>query len=105
MKEIHAFQNAIHQASHETSQFMTAHLRSEAHASGWPSHVSGNMGVTYSDKGFEAHTHDAHKEEAHDLEYGTTTMRPTAAVRRFANRTGEADTFLAGRMHKILGEL
>jgi hypothetical protein len=105
MKEIHAFKSALHQASHETTRLMSAQLRTEAKASGWPHHVVRNMGVTYGPNGFEAHVHDAHKAEAEDLEYGTPSQRPTAAVRRFANRTKEAEDFLVGRMSKMLGDL
>ena len=105
MKEIHAFKSALHQATHETSRVMSRQLRAEAHASGWPSHVVRSMKVNYNEGNFEAHVHDAHKSEAHDLEYGTPGTQPSAAVRRYANRTHEAETFLVGRMSKILGEI
>jgi hypothetical protein len=105
MKEIHAFKSALHQASHETSHFMTAHIRAEAHASGWPSEVTRGLHVKYGENGYQAHVHDSHKEIAHNLEYGTPDTQPTAAVRRYANRTHEAETFLVGRMSKILGNL
>jgi hypothetical protein len=105
MKEIQAFHDALTKASHETSAFMTMHLRSEADASGWPSKVVRNMGVTYGKEGFEAHVHNAHENVAKDFEYGTTSMRPTAAVRRFSTRTQEADTFLHGRLSHHLGEI
>ena len=105
MREIHAFTSAIHKASHETTAYMTTQLRREAAASGWPSHVVHNMGVTYGKQGFESHVHDKHSDEAKDLEYGTTSSRPTAAVRRFSNRTHEAQTFLEGRLSKMMENL
>jgi len=105
MKEIQAFHSALQKASHETTKFMTSSLRSEARKSGWPSHVVANMGVTYGDNGFEAHVHDRHIDEAKNLEYGTETSRPTAAVRRFKNRQSESSTFLAGRLSHHLGKL
>jgi hypothetical protein len=105
MKEIHAFKSALTKASHETSHMMSAHLQNEAHASGWPSHVASNLHVSYGKDGFQAHIHDSHKSEAMDLEYGTPSQRPTAAVRRSINRTQEADKFLVGRMSKMLGNL
>jgi hypothetical protein len=105
MKEIQAFHSALKRASHETSQMMSTKLRHEARASGWPSHVVRNMRVSYGEAGFETHVHDAHKAEADNLEYGTTNTQPTAAVRRFANRTDEAETFLHGRLSHHLGEL
>ena len=105
MKEIHAFKSALTQASKDTSRLMTHHLRSEAYAAGWPNHVTRGLKVTHGKDGFEAHIHDNHKEAAMDLEYGTTSQRPTAAIRKSANRTAEADHFLTARLGKILGDL
>ena len=105
MKEIKAFKDALHHASNETAHYMTAHLRSEAHASGWPSHIIRNMHVSHEAGSFDVHVHDDHKNHAHELEYGTPDSRPTAAVRRFSNRTTEAEKFLVGRMSQMLGKL
>ena len=105
MKEIAAFHKALEHASHETSRVMTNHLRAEAHASGWPSHVVRNMKVRYGSEGFETHVHDAHHAAAQDLEYGTPSTQPTAAVRRFSNRTQDAEKFLLGRLSTHLGDI
>jgi hypothetical protein len=105
MKEFDSFHSALEKASHETSRAMTHQLRNEAHASGWPSHVVRKMNVKYGEEGFEAHVHDSHKATAHDHEYGTPDTQPTAAVRRTANRTQEAEKFLLGRINHHLGAL
>ena len=105
MKEIAAFHSALTKASHETSHFMSAHLRSEARASGWPTDVTNRMRVKYGKDGFEAHVHDTHKAAAENLEYGTPDTQPTAAIRRFGNRTQESEKFLLGRLSKHLGDL
>ena len=84
---------------------MTSHLRSEAHASGWPKHIVNNMHVSYGKEGFQANVHESHEAEAKNLEYGTPSSQPTAAVRRFSNRTQEAETFLVGRLSKMIGHL
>lgn len=105
MKEIEAFYSALTKASHETSHFMTAHLRAEAHASGWPTHVTRNLSVKFGEEGFETHVHDAHKADAQNLEYGTPGTEPTAAIRRFGNRTQEAEKFLLGRLSHHVGDL
>jgi hypothetical protein len=99
------FHSALEKASHETSRVMTHQLKLEAHASGWPSHVVRNMSVKYGEEGFQAHVHDSHEGTAHELEYGTTSTQPTAAVRRFSNRTQEAEKFLVGRLNKHVGNL
>jgi hypothetical protein len=102
MKHIHS---AIEAAAKHTSRYMTGQLRKEAKASGWPRHVSGNMGVLYKDNKFEVHVHDKHMAEAHTLEYGTTTSRPTAAIRRASNNTRESEQFFLKTLHKMVGEL
>ena len=99
------FNKAIKSASHETTRFMSAHLRSEAQASGWPSHVSRTLHVTHTNDGFEAHVANKHHAEALDLEYGTPNTQPTAAVRRFKNRQTEAEHFFVGRLEKHFGDL
>ena len=56
-------------------------------------------------KKFEVHVHDNHISEANDLEYGTTSSRPTAAIRRSTNRTQDADAFFMKTLRKVVGEL
>ena len=102
MKQEHVH-SAIHSASVETSRFLSAHLRGEARASGWPDHIVRHMSVSYSGDGFNVHAHNQHHSEIGNLEYGTPGTQPTAAIRRFANRTGEAEQFFAGRVAARLG--
>jgi hypothetical protein len=105
MKEIKAFKDALHKASNDTAHYMTAHLRAEASASGWPDHISRSMKVTHNNGSFDVHTHESLENHVHDLEYGTPDRRPTAAIRRFSNRTAEAESFLVKRVSRMLGDL
>jgi hypothetical protein len=105
MKEIEAFHSALSKASKDASRFMTAQLRNETRANDWPEHVTNSTNVKYGKNGFEAHVHDAHLDEAKNHEYGVPGKAPTAAIRRFSNRTEEAQKFLVGRLSKHLGEL
>jgi hypothetical protein len=102
MKHIHS---AVEHAAKQTSRYMTGQLRREAKASGWPRQVSANMGVIYDNKKFQVHVQDSHLSEANDLEYGTTSSRPTAAIRRSTNRTQDADAFFMKTLRKVVGEL
>jgi hypothetical protein len=63
------------------------------------------MGVIYDNKKVQVHVHDSHISEAYDLEYGTTSSRPTAAIRRSTNRTQDADAFFMKTLRKVVGEL
>jgi len=83
---------------------MSAQLRAEARASGWPHNIVRGLHVRYSPTGgFTTHVHPAHFDEAQDLEFGTPGTRPTYAIRRFSNRMSEAEEFLTGRLLAHLG--
>jgi hypothetical protein len=92
--------SALNQASHETTRLLSAHLRTEARKSGWSDDVVRSMNVTYDKDGFAAHVDARNHVKALDLEYGTPTTQPTAAVRRFSNRTAEAQHFFVNRLFK-----
>jgi len=83
---------------------MSAQLRAEAKASGWPSKIVSGLHVRYtSNDGFTAHVHPSHFADAQDLEYGTPGRRPTYAIRRFSNRLSESEEFLTSRLFARLG--
>lgn len=105
MKEIKAFKDALHKASNDASHYMTAQLRSEAAASGWPKEVTRSMRIVHKDGSFDVHTTKKHKNAVMDLEYGTPESQPTAAIRRYGNRTHQAEEYLVKRMSKIMGEI
>ena len=94
---------SLHKASVETTRLMSAQVRSEARASGWPSHIVRTLHVSHNNGSFAVRSHEDHHAEALNLEYGTPSTQPTAAVRRFANRTSESEKFLLGRTMKHLG--
>ena len=94
---------SLHKASIETTRLMSAQVRSEARASGWPPHIVRTLHVSHKDGAFAVHSHEDHHSEALNLEYGTPSTQPTAAVRRFANRTSESEKFLLGRTMNHLG--
>ena len=101
MKKDHVL-NSIHKASHETSRLVGAHLRSEAKANGWPSHVVSGTSVSYSKNGFVANVNEKHHAEALDYEYGTPSRQPSGAIRHTANRTAESENFLVNRLFQHL---
>jgi hypothetical protein len=83
---------------------MSAQLRAEAKASGWPHNIIRGLHVRYTPAdGFTAHVHPSQFEMAQDLEYGTPGQRPTYAIRRFSNRLSESEAFLTERLFAHLG--
>lgn len=100
MKYLTTLKESLNKASVETTRMMSAHLRTEAQASGWPSHIVRGLHVTHNKGSFSVNIHKDHRAEAMNLEYGTPDTQPTAAIRRFNNRQQEAERFLIGRAHK-----
>ena len=104
MKYIQKIKTSLDKASLDTTRLMSAHLRSETRASGWPERVVRGMHVTYGDGKFAVRSHPDHKDEVLNLEYGTPDTQPTAAIRRFNNRQYESEKFLVKRtMHHMRG--
>jgi hypothetical protein len=95
--------NAIKGACKDTTFILSAHLRSEARASGWPEHIARSVHVRHGAKGFTTHVHPQYKGEALDLEYGRPGQNPTAAMRRGGHRTEQAEHFLIKRTAYHLG--
>lgn len=93
--EIH---HAIHRAAVDTTRLLSSHLRKQARASAWPEHIIRHMRVSYNGEEFNLHVHPEHHADAHVLEYGAPGFSPTAAVRRFGNRTKEAEQFFVKRL-------
>ena len=97
------FKRAIQKASIDTSRFMSAGLRKEARASGWPSHVTNSLRMHYDRNGFDVRVHESHQDTAMDYEYGSTEKQPTAAVRRFLNRAQSSEQHFIKQAFKHLG--
>lgn len=91
--------SAISKASHETSRIAEAHIKSEAHVSGWPEHLTSALNVVYDKTGFNVHTHKDHEAETLDHEYGTPNRQPNPVLRRSANRTHEVEDFFVNRLY------
>jgi len=88
---------SLNKSSLETTRMMSAHLRAETRASGWPEHIVRGMHVSYDDGAFSVRSHPDHRSEVLNLEYGTPDTQPTAAIRRYENRTAKAEEFLLNR--------
>lgn len=80
---------------------MSAHVRSSARASGWPDHVVQSLSVQHKDGAFHVFNH-GDKSAFEDLEYGTQSTPPNAAVHRSINRTAKAEDFFKKRVNAYL---
>lgn len=98
MKDTNPYSNAIKKASRESSRYMSALMRTEARASGWPEKVVRSISV---DDSFNVNVDEKHHSLAMNLEYGTPDTQPTAALRRMGNRTQEVEHFFVKRLSKL----
>lgn len=103
MKLVHNIKASLHRASHDTARFMSAHLRSEARASGWPDHLVSGLHVRHSGGSFTVHAHPSSRSDVMNMEYGTTSNQPNRAIHRFNNDQKEAEKFLVGRLGHHMG--
>lgn len=99
------YASALTQAGQETAIVMTAQLRSQCIASGWDKSVADRIKVTFSSKGFKVIYPDEVKRDVENLEYGTPSSQPTAAIRKFMNRLDKPASYMLSRANKISGGL
>ena len=99
MKQSHVTK-AINKASKETGFLMSARVRNEAHASGWPTHLARSLHVVHSPNGFAVHAQQEHHADALNQELGMPGTQPNRAVHRSTNRTAPAEHFFVKRLFK-----
>lgn len=97
------FRKYVDSAADRTSISMTSRLRKYAVTNGWNGKVARNTQVAYRpDEGFVVEFADDVREQAMNLEYGTETMRPTAAIRKYEN-SGHAEEAFIAHLRKEFG--
>jgi hypothetical protein len=88
---------ALKAAGAETAQLMTSQLREEMLSSGWDSRLVAKIRVRFFNNKFEVKIPSKMKNMVSTLEYGSSDTPPSAVLRKFANRTQEAEKFLSQR--------
>lgn len=94
------YQDAVKRATRESTRYMSALMRTEARASGWPEKVVRSITV---DDSFNVNVGKDHHSLAMNLEYGTPDTQPTAALRRMGNRTEQVEHFFVRRLSSFAG--
>ena len=100
MIDSNPYDNAVKRATRESTRYMSALMRTEARASGWPDKVVRSITV---DDSFNVNVGKEHHSLAMNLEYGTPDTQPTAALRRMSNRTTEVEHFFVRRLSAFAG--
>jgi len=89
--------------ANQTSLLMTSDLRQSAMDNGWGAEVASNTHVMYDGKSYLIDVRSDLESQAMDLEYGTPSTRPTAAIRKYSNNTQDAENAFVTALEKELG--
>lgn len=86
-----------------TATYMTADVRHSAMKQGWDIETASNTNIMYDGTEVKVHIDAGFESQAMDLEYGTESSRPTAVLRKYGNRTQDAEKVFLSALSKGLG--
>lgn len=95
--------DSARQAAADTARFITSDLRNHAESSGWDTDTAASMQVMFDGKGYKVEVAADFQNQAMTLEYGSEQQRPTGAVRKYANRTAQAEKVFISSLEKKIG--
>lgn len=82
-----ALKEAAIKATKDAAESATHSFRTHALAHSWDADVVAHTHVAYEQGKFAVKTHPDYEDRAHVHEYGDETTPPTAAIRKFFNRS------------------
>lgn len=85
----HAANRALGHATEATAEHLTGVFHSHARALGWPERVTSSARVKHDGAQYTVDIPEHALDDAMDLEYGTQSTPPAAAIRQFSNRVDE----------------
>jgi hypothetical protein len=91
------WKTALKAAGTETAQFMTSQVREDLLAEGLDSRMVAKVRDSFLNNKFELKMPPKVDKAIKELEFGSSTKPPSAVLRKFANRTQEAEKFLSQR--------
>jgi hypothetical protein len=100
-----AFLSKADQAITSSEIELTSILRDHLLASGWTYEAALSVSIVYTGERFDYKFEGASTQEAETLEFGSEEMRPTAAVRKFLNKTNVIEQVYVAQLERQLGEL
>ena len=91
------WKTALKAAGSETAQFMTTQIREDLLAEGLDARMVAKVRYRFFNNKFEIKMPKKVDKAVKELEFGSSTKPPSAVLRKFANRTQEAEKFLSQR--------
>ena len=95
--------SSARKAAKNAANLMTFDLQKNAINNGWSEDVAYATKVVFKNDKYQVSVSNKLNSQALDLEYGTTRSRPTAAIRKFANNTDDAQDSIVRALEKELG--
>lgn len=92
------WKTALKAAGTETAQFMTSQVREDLLSEGLDSRMVKRVHFRFAGNKFELKMPDKVKKAVDTLEYGSSNTPPSAVLRKFANRTQEAEKLFTQRV-------
>ncbi len=100
-----SFENRLHNASRNAAQALTRDLRNYLVSLGWPPQAASAVSIDYEMNDFKIDISGQYADDAKLFEYGSQVVRPTAAIRKFFNRSENIHDRYFSLVEKELGEL
>lgn len=100
-----SFENRLHNASRNAAQVLTRDLRNYLVSLGWPAQAASAVSIDYEMNDFTVDISGPHADDANLFEYGSQSVRPTAAIRKYFNRGENIQELYFSLVEKELGEL
>lgn len=95
--------DAARKAAFKASSLITSDVQSLAVQSGWDGEVASNTLVMFDGSGFKVEVPSDLESAAMNYEYGTTSSRPTAVLRKISNRAEKIEATIVSAAEKELG--
>jgi hypothetical protein len=99
------FLDEITKAGEDTAFVITENLRSYLTSSGWPSDAANSVNIVRNGSSFVVKYEGPNVAQAQLLEFGSESLRPSAAVRKFLNSEASMMSAYMDRIEERLGDL
>lgn len=100
-----SFEHKLRAASRNAAQVLTKDLRQYLISLGWPSQAASAVSIDYDMNAFKVDISGTYADDAKLFEYGSQSMRPTAAIRKYFNRDSKLQDVYFSLIEKEIGDI
>jgi hypothetical protein len=99
------FEPKVKAAAKSAAQILTKDLRQYLISLGWPPQAASAVSLHYKLSSFEVEISGQYADDARLFEYGSQAMRPTAAIRKYFNRSERLQEVYFAAIEKEVGDI